>query len=220
MLGTSLVVHGFAADKITTDKLHQQNIAVSFHRFNILSASPSELEAALLTITDQKIDLILVDITPWLISFGFGERFTHHRHWLTTRISEKLNFRPHRYDQRILSNEAQLSNNYSNNADKFKRFKLKQHRLTDKVTNAINNSTAKIRFYLPAWAKEAHISFGMQQSKKLIANSISFAKRYQVPLLSGPPQMAKTYYTDLVHVNRKGRQEYFQWLIKTVKQQQ
>jgi hypothetical protein len=219
ILGASLVAHGFSADKITTAKLNEKNIALWFYRFHILSASPSELEAALLTVIEQNIEVILVDISPWLISYGFGENFTHHRHWLFTLMSEKLALGPHRYNQKALSTDEELSNGFMNNADKFNAFRLKEHRLFDKVENAITNSSSKILFYLPPWSAEAYSSFGAQKSQQLIKNAISFAKRYQVPLLSAPPQMAKTHYQDMAHVNRKGRKEYMNWLIKTVAEQ-
>lgn len=219
VLGTSLVAHAFSTDEITTKRLNQQNIALTFHRFTILSASPSELESVLLILLDQKLDLILVDITPWLISFGVGEKFTHHRHWLSTIMAEKLALMPYRYDQKILSSEDSLSDIYVDNADKFKKFQLKNYQLFNKLTKAITHSSTRVYFYLPEWAEEARISFGLKKSKQLVENSHLFAKRYQVPLLSAPPQMSKTHYTDLVHVNRKGREEYFNWLVNTVKEQ-
>jgi len=216
ILGSSLVANAFAGDAQLTHWLKKQNINVNIHRYTILAASASELEMALINILASDAQVIIVEITPWLVSLGFGEKMTNHRHWINTLLAKQLSITPYRYDQNIFIDINQGGSNYSNDGDKFINFTPKKHQLSLRTQTAIKNSSAKILFYLTSWGQEAYANFGIAKTKQLKINASIFAQDYKVTLLTSPPSLPNNYYKDLAHVNDKGRQVYMQWLKNTL----
>lgn len=214
IIGNSLVALGFPGGADLTSKLKLHFNAKQFQRLTVLSASSYELESLLSLALDQTPQIILIDITQWILSSDIQTslELTHHRYWLENQFRYIFNLDIYRYNQSVKSEIGSLNNNSTNNVEKFKKFSPRLHKLSPQLQSKLLQKNIKIFTYYPNWSTTAESIFGIQNQLKLKQNAVDLTQKLNATLLASPASLPPSFYSDNIHVNSKGRTVYMEWL--------
>lgn len=214
IIGNSLVALGFPGGADLTSELKLHFNAKQFQRLTILSASPYELESLLSLALDQTPQIILIDITQWILSSGaqISLKLTHQRYWLENQFRYIFGLDVYRYDQKIKSQINSLNDTSTHDIEKFKNFYPHQHNLSHQLQKRLLQTNIKIFTYYPKWSTTAESAFGIQNQMNLKQNAVDLTQKLNAKLLASPASLPPSFYSDNIHVNSKGRTVYMEWL--------
>ena len=219
IIGTSLSRTGFSNEKSLTEHFSTPNNKIGFTKVTIGAASAKELEPAVIKSLENKVDLLLIEVNPWSLSFGSGHNFTHHRRWISTVFQSYFGITPTRYNQnhRNVQDTGYIRANIES-LNKFKGFYPEKIVFSDLTQSAItkHSQDVNIKFFYPNWSKHVSDSKGLKWLSHLENVHKEISKETGIKLLPSIRSMNSDHYTDLVHPNVRGSEVYILWLEKVI----